>query len=57
MAEPRNPRAGGALVALCTLAGAVVGAVTRQPTIGIVAGVLFGALLATLLWLQDRRRG
>ena len=56
MVEPSNSRAGGAIVALCVVAGATIGVVFRQVSIGILAGTAVGTAIAVLIWLQDRRR-
>ena len=49
-------QAGGCLLALCILAGAFIGAVYRQSSIGFIAGTALGLTAAVLLWLVDRRR-
>jgi hypothetical protein len=49
-------KAGGFILAASILAGAVGGAVVRQSSVGVLAGVAVGALLALLVWLIDRRR-
>ncbi len=54
--SPPSPIAGGALIALCTLAGAVIGAVRGQPSLGFIVGVGVGAAGAIAIWLWDRRR-
>ncbi len=51
-----DPRAGGALLALCVMAGAVIGTVKHQPTIGFLVGAGVGIVLAVAAWLLDRRR-
>lgn len=53
---PRNPRSAGAILALCVIGGAVVGAIQGQPTIGVLAGTALGVLIAVIVWLVDRRR-
>ncbi|WP_174274283.1 hypothetical protein [Sphingomonas bacterium] len=52
----RNPIAAGAPLALATMAGALIGAVLGQPSLGVLIGVGFGATLAIGLWLVDRER-
>ena len=49
------PRAGGALLAVSILIGAVAGAYMRQPSIGFVAGLGVGLFLLIAVWLIDRR--
>lgn len=57
MSKPdKTPRAGGALIAIAILAGAVVGIAWRQPVLGLVAGLVAGIALALLVWLMDKRR-
>lgn len=50
------PRAGGALIALFTIGGAVGGLVVRQPSIGVLAGIALGVAAALAVWLVDMRR-
>lgn len=57
MAEPRPPRAGGALLALSILAGATVGVIKGQASIGFLVGLGVGLALLALVWLLDKRRG
>ncbi|MCW3836120.1 hypothetical protein ACFQ1E_08710 [Sphingomonas canadensis] len=52
-----NPVAGGSLLALFLIAGAIVGMIYGQPTIGLLGGAGGGIAVATLLWLKDRKRG
>jgi hypothetical protein len=51
-----NPRAGGFLLAVSILLGAIIGGLMRQPSIGLLAGAGVGILLLILIWLIDRRR-
>ena len=55
METKRNSRAGGAIIALAILAGAVGGIVAGQPSIGFLAGAALGVAIALLIWLRDRR--
>jgi len=54
--RPRPPRGVGVLIALSILVGAVIGLVTRQPSLGLVVGLGVGLLLAGLVALAGRRR-
>lgn len=54
--DRKAPRAGGALLALSLLAGALIGIFAGQPSIGFLAGAGIGLLLLILIWLLDRRR-
>ncbi len=57
MSKPdKTPRAGGALIAVTILVGAVVGIAWRQPSLGVVAGLAAGIALAVLVWLIDKKR-
>jgi hypothetical protein len=52
----RYTQAGGSILAISIIAGTVGGIIVGQPSIGILAGVGAGALLAILFWLNERRR-
>jgi len=54
--DPRNPEAGGCLLAFAILIGFVFGAATREPMRGVLIGTIAGIVVAVLLWLVDRRR-
>ncbi len=56
MSEPSAPRAGGVLLALSILAGAVIGTVRGEPTIGVLVGIGVGIALTLGLWWIDQRR-
>lgn len=58
MTEPKKPapRAAGGLLALSILAGAIIGVVFQQSTIGLLAGSAIGAAIALAFWLADRKR-
>lgn len=56
MAQTTPPsRAAGAIIAFTTLAGAIVGTMAAQSSIGVIAGFGLGVAIALLLWLRDRR--
>lgn len=58
-ASPRRRRggmAGGALLAISLVAGAVIGTFNRQPTIGFLIGLGIGLLLLLIVFLIERRR-
>lgn len=48
-------RAGGFIIAVAILAGALLGAHFRQPSLGVVIGTGLGVALALALYLHDRR--
>ena len=50
-------RAGGAIIALTVLAGAVAGSRMGQPSLGVVIGAGAGIMISLALYLYDRRRG
>ncbi|HYD13074.1 MAG TPA: hypothetical protein VEC11_09520 [Allosphingosinicella sp.] len=52
----KAPLAGGFLLCLCLLAGALAGVFLGQPSIGFLAGAGVGLVILILLWLWDRRR-
>ncbi|MES2097103.1 MAG: hypothetical protein V4459_10125 [Pseudomonadota bacterium] len=47
--------AGGFLIALGLIGGAVVGAVRGQPSLSLLIGGGLGVALALAVWLVDRR--
>jgi len=51
----RGGMAGGSLLALSMVAGAVIGVVNGQPSIGFLIGLAVGAALLLLVWLLDSR--
>jgi uncharacterized membrane protein AbrB (regulator of aidB expression) len=53
--EPQSAAA-GVLLALAILAGAIIGMILRQPSAGVVGGIVVGGVVAVLYWLRDRRR-
>jgi fucose permease len=53
----RYTQAGGAILAIAIIAGAVAGTIAGQSTIGLLVGTAVGVLLAILIWLNDRRKG
>lgn len=52
---PSKSQAGGFLLAMSIIAGAIGGLVAGQPSIGLLAGIATGVALAVLIWLKDRR--
>lgn len=54
----RPPRiAGGFLLAVLTLLGAVVGVALGQTTVGLLVGFAAGVLIAVAVAIWDARRG
>jgi hypothetical protein len=49
-------QAAGSILAISIIAGTVAGIIVGQSSIGILAGVASGALIALLFWLNERRR-
>jgi hypothetical protein len=52
----RYTQAAGSVLAISIIAGAVAGVIVGQPSIGFLAGLAAGIMLAILFWLNDRRR-
>ncbi|WP_374138221.1 MULTISPECIES: hypothetical protein [unclassified Sphingomonas] len=52
---PRNPAAGGFLIAMGAIAGAFGGVFFGESTRGLIGGLILGCLLALLIWWRDRR--
>lgn len=52
----RYKQAGGAILAIAIIVGAVAGTMAGQPSIGVLVGTAAGILLAILIWLNDRRK-
>jgi hypothetical protein len=52
----RYTQAAGSVLAMSIIAGAVAGSIAGQPSIGFLAGLAAGVLIAILFWLNDRRR-
>jgi hypothetical protein len=55
-ARSKAPLAGGFLLAMSLLAGAVTGSFLGQPSLGFLVGAGIGVTLMVLIWLLDRRR-
>jgi hypothetical protein len=51
-----NPRAGGAIIAITVIAGAIIGTRLGQPSLGTVIGTAVGVVIAIGLYLYDRRQ-
>lgn len=51
-----NPLSGGCFLTVCILGGFFVGLAINDPMKGVILGTGLGALLATGLWLINRRR-
>ena len=53
----KGARAGGFILAMCILSGAIGGILLGQPSAGVVGGSVLGILIALALWWNDRRAG
>ena len=53
---PRSPMAGGFLIMMGALGGALIGFAFGQTTPGLLIGIGGGAAASLLIWLLDRRR-
>ena len=57
MASKSNaPLAGGFLLSISLLAGALIGVFMGQPSIGFLVGAGIGLTIAVIIWLLDGRR-
>lgn len=52
----RSTQAAGFILAISIMAGAVAGVIVGQPSIGFLAGLTAGVLIAIVYWLSERRR-
>jgi hypothetical protein len=52
----RYRQAGGAILAIAIIVGAVAGTMVGQSSIGLLVGTTTGIALAVLIWLNDRRK-
>ena len=50
-----SPPAGGVLIAFGAIAGAVIGLIEDQPTLGLLIGLGAGVLAAVAIWWRSRR--
>ena len=55
MSSPK-PLAGGCFLTACILVGFVLGVAINDPMKGVIIGTGIGVLIATGLWLINRRR-
>ena len=55
-AKSNAPMAGGFLLCVSLLAGALIGVFLGQPSIGFLVGAGIGIALLLLIWLLDRKR-
>jgi len=56
MSNRNESQAGGVLLALFIMAGAVIGTIMRQPSTGVLIGTGAGIAAAVAIWLRDRAR-
>lgn len=52
----KEPTGAGALIAVLALVGTIGGGLMGQPSIGLLAGMGTGCLVALLLWWRERQR-
>lgn len=55
---PRHPSkgvAGGFFIFVGLIIGSTIGIIYEQPSIGMVSGMASGGIVATIIWLLDRR--
>lgn len=49
-----EPTGMGALIALLIMAGAIIGGLMGQPSLGLLAGLALGVAAAVAMWLRER---
>lgn len=54
MPETPSTSAGGFPIAVGAIGGAVAGMLAGQPTIGFLAGLALGGVIALAIWLRGR---
>lgn len=54
--KPQASRAGGFIIAVTVIAGAIIGIRYGQPSIGLLVGAAVGTGVSIALYLWDRRR-
>lgn len=54
MSSGKNPIGAGAPIAFLIIAGVIVGGLLGQPSIGLLAGVALGVMVAVLLWVMRK---
>jgi hypothetical protein len=57
MTDRDGPKAGGFLLAMSILGGALIGTLEGEPSVGVIAGTGVGVAIALALWWTDRARG
>ena len=55
-AKSNAPLAGGFLLCIAVLTGALTGVFLGQPSIGFLVGIGIGLAIAVAIWLLDRKR-
>lgn len=50
----KTPLAGGFVIAIGAIGGAIYGGIRHQPTIGLLAGIAIAVVISILLWLASR---
>ncbi len=53
----RNSLSGGFFLMLAILGGLVLGTLSGEPSMGVIAGTALGIVVAVILYIVDRRRG
>jgi hypothetical protein len=54
--RPKPPTGAGAIIAFLVMAGTIIGGFLRQPSIGLLAGLGLGIIIAVILWRRERGR-
>lgn len=50
----KEPTGMGALIALLIMAGAIIGGIMGQPSLGLLVGLAIGIAAALAMWLRER---
>lgn len=56
MTQPNSSKAtsaGGCFIAALVPAGAIIGGMLGQPSLGMLAGLVLGAAVAVAIWLRE----
>jgi uncharacterized membrane protein (UPF0136 family) len=54
--HPSKSMAGGFFIFASLIAGAIIGLIYDEPSMGMVGGFAVGVAIAVAIWLMDRRK-
>ena len=55
--HPSKGMAGGFFIFAGLIVGSIIGIIYNEPSMGMVGGMASGGIIATVVWLLDRRKG